>query len=863
MGSSNSSLNTYPGQRSASFTNRSSTSRVRQAYTQRPQPSSSTTTTTTTSRPSTRQQSQSQQQQQQQQQQPISANTISQPGAYSISRNNNNSNNNTTNEVFRVAIPPNIQPNDEFQVYAGNRIVRVRCPLNARTGQYVQITLPPEDIITNHSLLNNVAVLTSAEDDFIGGGAVRMNTETRRMNNNSSTTTTNDTTTNSASTYNNESQQQPSQQQQQQQPQYQAYNVRVPNHAQPGETFAVSVNGRTIQVQCPQNARPGMTVQIRIPIPQQQSPPQQQLPPNGIQRATNLNRPPELLSSTTTNNNHNNSNNNTTRNRTVNQMFEVIVPPGVRPNQPFSLMAGGQRVLVNCPLDARPGSRIRFQIPMSIPEDNNNNNSSLISDDDDSNKNTLMQGVALKYDTQDGWVRTVRVHDMKFTWIKVDENGDIITSQMSYDSNNSSSSNIGGQVFDIHNSAFVRNLQFLEGNDKRMRTGKLTLVPASDYSVASNVYANGKKVVDCSELSRIQTRGFNEKAEWFLRTCKTLGIPWEEGHMRIVVRREQLLSDSIKAVMSLGREDLRKIWRFDFMGETGIDAGGLAKEWFHEVTRSIFDADSGLWVSSEGNQMHMRINPASKVSCPQDHLIYFRFLGRVLGKALFEGQLVAGHMVQYLYKYMLGWPITFNDIESIDVEIYKNLKKCLEIDRDQVEYLCLDFTTTQHLLGETTEVELVPEGKDKAVTGDNLGEYVEVYFKYLLLERIRPQVTELLLGFYDVVPEPMLSIFDFQELELMMCGLPSIDLDDWVKHTQYTGSFAAKKSKNQVCNWFWEVVRDEFDQEMKARLLQFATGTSGVPSRGFSVLQGSDGNIKLFTLNGVDDMDTSSYPRSQ
>ena len=129
------------------------------------------------------------------------------------------------------------------------------------------------------------------------------------------------------------------------------------------------------------------------------------------------------------------------------------------------------------------------------------------------------------------------------------------------------------------------------------------------------------------------------------------------------------------------------------------------------------------------------------------------------------------------------------------------------------------------------------------------------------LERIRPQVTELLLGFYDVIPEPMLTIFDFQELELMMCGLPTIDMDDWMKHTQYGGLFQQTKAKSQICKWFWEVVR-EFDQETRARLLQFVTGTSGVPSRGFSALQGSDGCIKLFTLNGVDKK-TTSYPQSQ
>jgi hypothetical protein len=70
-------------------------------------------------------------------------------------------------------------------------------------------------------------------------------------------------------------------------------------------------------------------------------------------------------------------------------------------------------------------------------------------------------------------------------------------------------------------------------------------------------------------------------------------------------------SHSIDALKSLSRKDLRKLWRFEFIGEMGIDAGGLAREWFELVTKEIFDPDMGLWQSSESNQMCMTINPAS------------------------------------------------------------------------------------------------------------------------------------------------------------------------------------------------------------------------------------------------------------
>jgi hypothetical protein len=68
------------------------------------------------------------------------------------------------------------------------------------------------------------------------------------------------------------------------------------------------------------------------------------------------------------------------------------------------------------------------------------------------------------------------------------------------------------------------------------------------------------------------------------------------------------LGDSVDAVMSLSRKDLRKLWHFEFIGEAGR---GLRREWFQLVTQKIFDPDMGLWQSSQVNQMCMQINPAS------------------------------------------------------------------------------------------------------------------------------------------------------------------------------------------------------------------------------------------------------------
>lgn len=56
-----------------------------------------------------------------------------------------------------------------------------------------------------------------------------------------------------------------------------------------------------------------------------------------------------------------------------------------------------------------------------------------------------------------------------------------------------------------------------------------------------------------------------------------------------------------------------------------------------------------------------------------------------------------------------------------------------------------------------------------------------------------------------------------------------------------------------VVGWFWQIV-DTYTEEMRARLLQFVTGSSRVPLQGFKALQGSTGAAgpRLFTIHQID-----------
>ena len=91
-----------------------------------------------------------------------------------------------------------------------------------------------------------------------------------------------------------------------------------------------------------------------------------------------------------------------------------------------------------------------------------------------------------------------------------------------------------------------------------------------------------------------------------------------------------------------------------------------------------------------------------------------------------------------------------------------------------------------------------------------------------------------------MIPKHLISIFDHKELELIISGLPEIDVDDLRAHTEYKNYDGTEL----VIKWFWEVLYNLNNQD-KAEFLQFVTGSSKVPIQGFSLLQGMRGPQKF------------------
>ena len=155
----------------------------------------------------------------------------------------------------------------------------------------------------------------------------------------------------------------------------------------------------------------------------------------------------------------------------------------------------------------------------------------------------------------------------------------------------------------------------------------------------------------------------------------------------------------------------------------------------------------------------------------------------------------------------------------------------------------LDFTiSVEHERGQHRDEPLVPRGAELHVTDANKWDYVQLVTAHRLTRSIRPQINAFLKGFCELVPPSLISLFTPEELELLIAGLPDIDVADLKRHTEYVGY----RPTDEAIQFFWAAV-ESFDASDRARLLMFVTGTSKVPLGGFKALRGQRGP-QLFTL---------------
>lgn len=199
--------------------------------------------------------------------------------------------------------------------------------------------------------------------------------------------------------------------------------------------------------------------------------------------------------------------------------------------------------------------------------------------------------------------------------------------------------------------------------------------------------------------------------------------------------------------------------------------GGLTREWFVILAREMFNPGYALFTCSAESKT-FQPNRTSYVN--PEHISYFRFIGQVIGKAVMDGHMLDAHFTRAFYKHILGIPITSSDLAAADPDYYKQLEWMLNNDITGV--LELTFSAEIDDFGKRRTIELMPGGESIPVTNANKQQYVQLMCELRMTTSIRTQIDAFLQGFNDLVPRDLISAFTEQELELLISGLPEIDV---------------------------------------------------------------------------------------
>ena len=212
------------------------------------------------------------------------------------------------------------------------------------------------------------------------------------------------------------------------------------------------------------------------------------------------------------------------------------------------------------------------------------------------------------------------------------------------------------------------------------------------------------------------------------------------------IRRDMVFLDSFRSLCFRTGEEIKNArLNVRFQGEEGVDAGGLTREWYQVLARQMFDPNYALFTPVASDSATFHPNKSSYVN--DEHLMFFKFVGRIIGKALFDGRLLDCHFSRAVYKHILNRPISVKDLEYYDNTYYKNLMWMVENPINDI--VTETFSIEAEEYGVTHIIDLVPDGRTIPVTDENKTEYVRLVSEYKLQTSVKDQLKEFLTGMAD------------------------------------------------------------------------------------------------------------------
>jgi hypothetical protein len=213
----------------------------------------------------------------------------------------------------------------------------------------------------------------------------------------------------------------------------------------------------------------------------------------------------------------------------------------------------------------------------------------------------------------------------------------------------------------------------------------------------------------------------------------------------------------------------------------------------------------------------------------------------MIGRAMVAGTAIEPHLSSAFLKQLLGRSPNLRDLEQIDTQMHSSLRWILDNSLGENRVTDLTFTRDFDDGGVRRTVELKQNGSQCQVTDENKDEYVSLVVEHRLRKHISGQLVAFLQGFHEMIPLEDIRFFRTSELDLLICGVPEIDVADFQANCRFVYPY---HGEHPVIRLFFEVI-GKWDGEKLAKLLIYVTGSSRVPVGGFAAFKHANHPITI------------------
>ncbi|XP_069781822.1 probable E3 ubiquitin-protein ligase HERC6 isoform X2 [Narcine bancroftii] len=266
-------------------------------------------------------------------------------------------------------------------------------------------------------------------------------------------------------------------------------------------------------------------------------------------------------------------------------------------------------------------------------------------------------------------------------------------------------------------------------------------------------------------------------------------VPPKCSYFVLNVNRENLISDTFTVLKNVGKAELQKKIKVVFQGEPGIDTGAIKTEFFKCLFDQLILPDSNMFVYFKDFRI---VWFPSQVSVLKDYFL----LGMLCGLVLYNKCVVYIPFPLVLFKMLLGIKPSLEDLLELDDDLHRNLKDILE--NDKVEDVGLNCTMPWqgHL------VDIFPNGENRPLTNKNRKKFVKDFLNYIFKTSIKKTYDEFRNGFYHILDENVIKLFNPQELKKMLVGSDDYDWKILEENTVYKGRY---HRSHPTIKMFWDV----------------------------------------------------------